>query len=354
MDIINYNKAFKLFLKQLGKVLGTFVAICSVAGLVCALSDFKLSASIEYWIHYIIIVLLLVLVISLLLLVKELIKREIADKTNINIPDQLLDIVSKLPKEGSEVLSEAIDRYFHLFGFHEKRIELGNLLNENRDIKTQVSNLIDKLGWAYHLENKTDLAISCITQGVELAKEHCLYYFVAKGERHLAGIEKHRGNEATFLQHMNQSKEYTEKIDDIKEKNEMEGSLHLADAKYFLKKKDLAKAEEEAKAAMQKFSNDSQRQLKVYVVLGNIYLERQQWDNAYNMFIIGYDKSKGIRSDERAKNAMGLAKIHLKHEIPRFFKKEKAKEYLIEAESLKSSLKQHEKNELDSLMKLVK
>ena len=353
METISYKKALLLFANYSWKVLVALsvgVTILSIA--------FNFDLLKKFWLLYITVVLLLTIFISLLLLINRLIKRahiltkkETDDKTDNSIPDQLLDIVSKLPEEESVILSGAIDRYFHLYGYHEERIKLGNLLNENRDIKNQVTNLIDKLGWANYLKNLTDVAIININQGIALAEENLLFYWAAKGERHLAGIERHRGNETEFLKHMNKSKDYTKQIQDITDKNEMEGSLHLAEAKYFLEKKDLSKAEEEANKAMQRFSNDMRRKIKVYVVLGNVYLERKLWDQAYNTFKEGYDKSKGLRNDERAKNALGLAKIHLKPEAPRrFFKIDKAKNFLKEAESLKNSLKRHEIEEIETLL----
>lgn len=349
MEIISYKKAFLIFLNYCWKVLITIGVILSVFGLI--IPELR-----KYWILFIIVTLLLVILSSLILLIKELIDREIDDKTNINIPNQLLYIIAKLPKEESEILSEAIDRYFHLYGYHEERIKLGNLLSENMHIRNQVSSLIDQLGWANYLKNGiSDAIIDNIVQGVNLAKDNRLYYWAAKGERHLAGIERHRKNECAFLEHLNKAKEYTKQIQNMNEKTEMEGSIHLSEAKYLLeKKKDLSKAEEEVNNAMQKFADDPRRQSKVYVVLGNIYFERKQWSEAYKAFKDGYDKSFSIRNDERAKNALGLAKIHLSVEASRFFKVEKAKEYLKEAESLKKSLKQHEINEIESLIRGLK
>jgi tetratricopeptide (TPR) repeat protein len=276
--------------------------------------------------------------------------------------------MSKLPPEESDILLVAVDRFFHLYGYNKERIELGkleiipNVKEKKREkniiveqaITNQVGNLIDRLGWANYLMNNKESAIENITQGVELAKKNSIFYLAAKGERHLAGIERHHGNTTAFFDHLSKSKEYTRQIQDDKERIEMEGSLHLVEAKFLLDQKDdLLKAEEEAKKAIYLFSNDPQRQVKVYSVLGNIYLEREDWDQAYEMFFKGYTKSENIRADERAKNAMGLAKIHLDPDIPRFYTKDKAKEYLLEAESLMNSLKLHEKNELESLMKAV-
>lgn len=343
-EIIGYKKALLIFGGYCWKVFLALGAVCTVFGVI--FPEIK-----DYWLLYIIIVLLLTILISLILLIVNLIKKEISDKINAFIPNQLLEIVSKLSKEESEILSASIDRYFHLYGYHEERIKLGNLLNENRDVKIQVSNLIDQLGWAKYLKKQTDDAVENIIQGVELAKNNLLFYWAAKGERHLAGIERHRRNKLAFNEHFEKSKDYTEQIQDINERNEMEGSLHLSKAKYLLERRDdLADAENEANMAINKFANDMRRQIKVYVVLGNIYFERKEWDKAYNTFKNGYDKSKGIRKDERAKNALGLAKIHIKSDISRFFKIEKAKEYLQEAESLKSSLKQHEINEIETLL----
>lgn len=344
-DIVTYKKILQIFADYCWKVFLAVGAVCTVFGF------FISEIVVNYWLIYIGIVLLLTILFSLLLLINNLIKREISEKTNIYIPTQLLEIVSKLSKEESEILSAAIDRYFHLYGYHEERIKLGNLLNENRDVKMQVSNLIDQLGWAKYLKKQTDDAVENIKQGIELAKNNLLFYWAAKGERHLAGIERHRKNESAYNEHYENSKRYTEQIQDANQKNEMEGSLHLSRAKYLLEKKsDLSEAENEANEAMAIFNEDMRRQIKVYVVLGNIYFERREWDKAYNTFKEGYDKSKDIRKDERAKNALGLAKIHIKSDVARFFKIEKAKEYLREAESLKCSLKQHEINEIEILL----
>lgn len=348
-EVITYKKSLLIFGNYCWKVFLGVGAICTVFGVI-----FPETVK-DYWILYIIIVLLLTIIISLVLLVMNLIKREIADKINIYVPTELLEIVSKLSKEESEILSAAIDRYFHLYGYHEERIKLGNMLNENRDINNQVSNLIDQLGWAKYLKKDTDNAVENIRQGVKLAESNLLFYWVAKGERHLAGIERHRKNETAFNEHFINSKKYTEQIQDTNEKREMEGSLHLTKAKYLLEKgNNLTDAEYEANEAILKFENDMRRQIKVYVVLGNIYFERKEWDKAYDTFKEGYDKSKGFRNDERAKNALGLAKIHIKSDLAHFFKIEKAKEYLKEAESLKDSLKQHEINEIVTFLNGIK
>jgi hypothetical protein len=344
-DIISQKKALLIFRNLFWKIFVAISAVCTIFGFIF-FDDVK-----DHWLLYLIGVLLLTVLISLILLINILIKREITDKTNIDIPAQLLQIISKLKKDEIDILSEAIDRYFHLYGYHNERIKLGNLLNSDRDIKNQVSNLIDKLGWAKYLQKHTDEAVSNINRGIELAASNLLFYWAAKGERHLSGIERHRRNENAFKEHLKNSKDYADKILNENEKSEMEGSLHLANAKYLLEKGGmLTDAENEANLAIQKFVNDKRRQLKVYVVLGNIYLKQQLWDKAYDTFKLGYNLSNGVRNDERAKNALGLAKIHIKSDAPRFINMQKAKEYLQEASHLKSSLKQHEIEEIETLL----
>lgn len=354
MDTINRKKAFKLFIPHFWKTVVGVGVIFGIVRSICYFAGIQPSISIKPWILFSIILLLFILLISLVLLINELIKREISDKTKISIPDQLLDIMSKLPSKESEVLRRSVDRYFHLYGHHKKRIILGKqLLKENRDSINQVENLIDHLGWANHVEGRTDLAVPNINQGVELAAKNLLYYWAAKGERHLAGIEKDLRNDAEYQKHMKLSREYTELIQNPDEKNEMEGSLHLIEAKYLTEHDNLSDAEEEVNQAKQLLSNDPRRQLKVYVALGNIYLKREQWEKAYNYFSEGYDKSGSggsVRHDERAKNAIGRAKIHLNPKAENYYDIKRAKEFLEEAESLKSSLKQREIKELYSLL----
>lgn len=261
----------------------------------------------------------------------------IEHETNESIPNQLLGIQ----------LIEEIDRLFHLQGYNKGRTKLGEILKDiNRDeTETNIENiikiLIDSSGWANYKENNVEFAISNIVKGVQLANDNNLFFWAAKGERHLAGIEFHRDNNKVFLDHFDKSKEYTKQIQNKSKKNEMEGSLHLLKAKYLLKQNmNLSKAEEEAKEAKKKWLNDLQREIKVYAVLGNIYLKQRKWVQAYNMFFEGYNKSKNVRNDEKAKNALGLAQIHTRKELIQYFNPIKAQEYSKEAHLIIDSLEQ--------------
>jgi tetratricopeptide (TPR) repeat protein len=349
MDIINRIKAFKLFGKYFWKAFLGIGAICTVFGWI-VFDDLK-----DHWLPYVFITLTLASIISLLLLINDLIKREIADKTNSSIPDQLLDIMSKLPPSGAEILSSAIQRYLYLSG-HKKELEsLGKLIYKKKiSTRTEVESLIDSIGWnRYKKKNgNTKQAIDNITKGVVLATQNNLYYWAAKGERHLAGIERHEGNMVACLDHLHKSAEYTKQIQNDKQKTEMEASLYLFEAKNLLDQKvDLLNAEKKAKDAMELFASvgDLERQIKVYAVLGNIYLELRDWDKAHKMFSEGYSKSKDVRNDERAKNALGLAIIYLTDDTDNYFSKKDAKKYLDAAASLKEDLSNKDQAILESL-----
>ncbi len=336
MERINNSKLFQLFVQNFWSVLLAVGAICSIIALL--LSMFKI-----HWIFYILLILILslVLISSLLLLKRE------------NVPNILLDVVSISSTEDSEVLSSAIDRYFHLHGYHKERIELGHLLIDSKNIEIQVGNQIDRFGWANYKLGIVQPAIQYITNGVELANNNRLYYMAAKGERHLAGIERRRSKDA-FIEHVEKSKKYTELIECINEKTEMEGSIHLLIAKHLLEQKEnLLQAEKEANEAMKAFSNDPKRQLKVYYVLGQIHFERGEWDKAYKMFFEGYTKSEGVRDEERSRNAYELARIHAKKEAEGYFDLDKAKKYYDEAHSLINSLEQHKhKQKVHDILKI--
>ena len=195
MERINNSKLFQLFVQNFWSVLLAVGAICSIIALL--LSMFKI-----HWIFYILLILILslVLISSLLLLKRE------------NVPNILLDVVSISSTEDSEVLSSAIDRYFHLHGYHKERIELGHLLIDSKNIEIQVGNQIDRFGWANYKLGIVQPAIQYITNGVELANNNRLYYMAAKGERHLAGIERRRSKDA-FIEHEKKKKKYTELIE---------------------------------------------------------------------------------------------------------------------------------------------
>lgn len=358
MDIIDKKKARRMFFKKFMVVLGVFGALASIFG-ICFHSLLE-----NQWILciYIIVIVFLIVCISFFLFVNELFKRELVYMTEHDIPDVLLKIVEKLKPTVSDVLSDGVDRFFQIEGYVDKRINLGEILIKNPKKETQVKVLIDNYGWALYLHNNVELAISNIEEGVKMAEEHHFYYWAAKGERHLSGIEWHRGNEEASFKHLEKAKHFTE---EIQNGNiiEMEGSLHLTEAKYNLRKsltendsseknRLLEAAKTHANSAMNKLEIDNLRQIKVYAVLGNIYFEKRDWTNANIQFMEGMKNSENVCDDEFARNAFGLAKLYYTAPAP-YGNLKTSKEYLTKADSHKTSLYPNERAEIESMLRKI-
>lgn len=260
----------------------------------------------------------------------------------------------------SEVLFDNVDRFFQLKGFVEKRIELGNIMNGKNSLQpeTRVRVRIDNLGWASFLAHNDDTAINNIIEGIKLAENKSLFYWAAKGERHLSGIEWHHHNEKDSFVHLEKAKKYMEKIQ-CGDKTEMEGSLLLTESKYKFRKgkskKDyyekmrlLDEAELLANEAMRKLEVDNIRKMKVYAVLGDIYLEQENWNSSRDNFEKGFNESNNVSDGEYARNAYGLAQLFSKDTSPDYNLKI-AKNYIEIANSHKSTLYPKEQNEISNL-----
>ncbi|MDR1005308.1 MAG: hypothetical protein LBL74_00390 [Bacteroidales bacterium] len=349
-EIISYKKALQIFGGYCWKVFLAVGAICGVFGFLIT------KTATEYWLLYIIIVLSLTVLVSLALLVCNLINREIADKTNLDIPALLYDILKRATEEEYTTLRRGIDRYLHLYGHPDIRKKIVDLGKDKNPEDTIIS-LIDNLGWASYQSGKNKLAaIRSIETGIKMAVQNGLFYYAAKGERHLSGIAKHSGDKENCKSHLDKSECYTKQIPEAVEKIEMQGSIYLAKAKLFLDEPNLDDAnlddaKKYATLAFESFKNDVARQVKVYSVKGNICLKCKDYEEARTIFLDGYKACKNIRKDERAKNAFGLAKIYNEPESGMMSKEESLK-YAKEALGTgEKALKQHEFTEVESFYK---
>ena len=209
--------------------------------------------------------------------------------------------------------------------------------------------MIDDIGWTSFKINNSKIAETNITNGINKAKKHQLYYYAAKGERHLAGIaaKKNRNN---IIQHLTSAEDFTKQITDIRLKDEMEGSLFFAKAEYYFEEKNYIEAEKNLWEARHVFENDADRIVKTHSLMGNIYMAQNTDDSvqkAKDEFNEGYGNCKEVRSDEYARNAIGLAKIEMKEGdyID-------AKSYLEEAQAILKGT--DEINEVNQLLDIIK
>src|SRR5205085_10359889 len=154
--------------------------------------------------------------ISLLLLVNKLINEGLKNKAPLILSAEVVNIVTTLYGEAKYLdvvrFGSTISRYLWLNGHNHERIAIGKLVEDAASkvgrTSVQVSCLIDDIGWTYDIIGDPEKAVTNISNGIEKAVENDLFYLAAKGERHLSGIEKHRGNSEQFLLHLTNAKTY--------------------------------------------------------------------------------------------------------------------------------------------------
>lgn len=296
--------------------------------------------------------------LSLILFIHRLIKNGVGAKPPLILSSELVSIVNTLYEEKKYLdvvrFGSTVSRFLWISGHNKERIAIGELVEDAASkesrIAEQVSALIDDIGWTYYIVGDNEKAITNISNGIEKAVDNGLFYFAAKGERHLSGISKHSNKITEFTQHLTNAETYTAKILDTSDKNEMEASLLLARAKYAYETDKLDEAEQSAKKAMDIFKNDLDRIVKVHQLLGNIYVKQNKIQKAKDEFNKGYESCKDIRKDEFAKNAIGLAKIALSEGDVKSYTK-----YLQEARAVYvAHHKNKDVNEIDTLLKKIK
>lgn len=256
---------------------------------------------------------------SLIYVVHHLLTNGIVDRGVDDVPHEVEELVTLLYRNEKYLevvrLGAGVSRYLWLGGHCEERIAVGKMVEDSASKKErheeQVQALIDDLGWTLVTMGRTRKAEEEINSGVDKALEYGLFYFAAKGERHLAGLKSKVGAKGDILAHLDKSQEYTDQIEDPSQRKQMEASLQLARAEYFYENQNYADAEQAALRAESLFLYDKDRVVKVYALLGNIYLDQRDFQRARDAFNQGYNKSKDIRRDEYAKNVYGLGRVAL-------------------------------------------
>lgn len=331
------------------------LAISAIGGILSAFTNFEFVKCYPWLVgSYLIIT---VIIISLLLVINRIISNDIHDTSKLDISAELLSIV-KRQYANQEYLDlirfgSKISRYLWLKGANNERIEVGKLVTDAASKlgrrKEQISALIDDIGWTYFVTGNVEKAKENINHGIEKATEDEEFFFAAKGERHLAGINSSTGKKEDVLDHLEKAEDFTKRVKNKREKDEMKSSLLLAKAEYYFENYDFEKAIANAEDAKEVLVNDPDRIVKVYSLLGNIFLANQKYPKAKDEFNQGYLKCKGVRTDEYAKNAIGLAKIELKSN-----NLNAAKNYLSEAQTiLSSSNKNSELIEVNQLLQKI-
>lgn len=322
----------KLFLDFAWKIFAIIGVIITILG---SLTNFDLFKEHPLLVSFIYIV--VTLIISLCYVIYKLVSGEIISKSSLDIAKEIERLVRHQYNEKNYLavvrFGSAISRFLWLSSYSNQRIAVGKMVEDSASkigrLHEQVSALIDDIGWTYFVIGDHEKAKQNILSGIEKAINGGLFYFAAKGKRHLAGIESSTGNKDKIVEHLNEAKSFIDQIPDASDKLEMEASLLLAEAEYLFENRNYQEAENNIYKAKKVLAKDSDRIRKVYSLSGNIYLAQHKYQDAKDEFNRGYNECKNIREDEFAKNAVGLAKIELQSGNLR-----NAKTYLTEAKEI--------------------
>lgn len=289
--------------------------------------------------------------------------REVKASVEVNLLDQVKEAYQA--KRWPEVCQtgNVISRYLWLSGQHDLRVEIGRFVEEAssyiEDNSTRARTLIDDLGWTLFTLGKTLEAKKHIKDGARIAKDIGNFYLLAKAKRHMASIARQANEVDEALTLLDEAKHYAAQITDSEEKAEMLDSLLASEGKLLLAKKMIPEAISKFTEAIDSFkrSGDTNRESKIYAVLGDAYLKSSQESEAIRLFYDGRKLAFNIgRFDEVAKNTRLLIdnlgenhqqeKIRLAREVLEFAE---TKGLLTEAKRWKATIDALKKQPNDKL-----
>lgn len=184
-------------------------------------------------------------------------------------------------------------------------------ININATIKV----LIDDLGWTNVELGLYKEAEEKIILGIELAEKNANNYYVAKGYRHLFGLNYRQSNFIVCEKHLEKSKELTDLLPSDRKKDELIAELHYATSSLEFKKGDFDKSMKEIEIAHTKYSllGDREWIIKILARKGEILISQNQLEKAHQIFIQGVKDSETYHFNRQiVKNQMGLGLYHLK------------------------------------------
>ena len=217
-----------------------------------------------------------------------------------------------------------LSRPLFLSGMYQERVNIGKMIEDAaakaRMYEEQVVALVDDLGWTNVKLGNLGRAERHISDGVNIALEKGLFYFAAKGERHLAGIyQMYRIDEEGALvqanSHYEKALSYAERITDTFDKEEMRAGILYGRADLLIIQKDYTSALKiatESKEIYENIGGQEERLVKSRSQFGRIYLGLTQIQSAKDFFSAGYDEAYRLqRSDEIGNNLLGLGEVNL-------------------------------------------
>ena len=212
---------------------------------------------------------------------------------------------------------DSISRALWVEGKPSERIRLGKLIEEaalQAGKKTfQAAALIDDLGWTSVSIKEYDVATKYINHGLRIAKEIPDYYWAAKSNRHLSGIDIERGEYNLALEKLEIAEELALKIEDEKLKIEMEAGIFYGISIAYLELNEFERSLNflEKSEEYRIKGGDNSRVVKVFYLRGKIYQRMNEWDLAKDNYRKGLHEAETVgRTDEMIKNHLGLSNVY--------------------------------------------
>lgn len=213
-----------------------------------------------------------------------------------------------------------LSRYLWLSGQYQLHIDIGNFVAEaaayidKNDLRAMY--LIDDVGWTTFICGNKEKAKTYIRDGLRIANEINNYYLSSKAHRHLASIYRRNGQISEARDELKLSVQKAEKIINEHDRKEMLATLQFSEAKILSESheyEDKRKSIEAFEKALITFNmnGDADRATKVYVKLGNAYLNIGDIGNAKRKYEEGLNAAYSIgRYDEVKANTIALLTVN--------------------------------------------
>ena len=260
--------------------------------------------------------------------------------------DSLLGILEQAynSKRWNEVvkIGRPISESLWYTGKYDLRAKIGEMIASAAglcgEFEIQAETLLDDLGWTRIRLNETDAGIKSIELGLKVAKDHNLFYLIAKGYRHLADINLAKACNFWTLRYMDYGNQHLPKtitkvkyledcyalyskaisilpsITNERKRIEMEGNLKYTLAKYYLIKREFDKALTAVSDSqtLYKSLSDKDREVKLFNLRGKIYMEMGQEENAITAYQEGLRKATDISNNAHmVSNSISLTEYYL-------------------------------------------
>jgi tetratricopeptide (TPR) repeat protein len=368
MDKDTWKDFFKYIGIGLGAVISWFLAFVQLAEFFGAKDWFiaKWTKTLGFWKSAALVIAVVIIWLAFkntyaLARLRDEKQKQKTDQQEATLEEALLQNLESLYKkqEWGQVVSigTSLSRPLWVSGRYIARIKIGKMVEEAAvkidRLEPRVIALIDDLGWTNVIIGDYKKARKSIEHGLQLAQTHRLYYWWAKGLRHLAGIAKARKDYTTMKNYLEEALEVARQITDAYKKDEMIAGIYFGLANMHQEMKQYEEALKYSSEAQKIYTTygDEERLAKTCSQAGLIYLHQGEFARAKDAFRKGLTLAQKLsRPDEVVHNQLGLAKVHFEEGDY-----EKAKQELEEAKQRVDHLAglSSEVGEIQALLKRI-